>query len=724
MNGSSFDRLSTNGKEIFMSMQIRIDDNMVEAHEGETILAVATRAGIKIPTLCHHPELKPYASCFICAVEIEGMSRLVPSCATMVHEGMVVFTNSERVRASRKVCIELILSDHVGDCRGPCQVECPAGIDIPGFISLLAHKNTEEAIRLIKEVLPFPASLGRVCPRPCEAQCRRTCSDDAVSICFLKRSVADEDLARPDPYVPSVGSDTGRRVAIVGAGPAGLTAAFYLRKLGHAVTVFDAHPEPGGMLRYGIPAYRLPPEVLAREIEIIRRMGVQIECNKRLGRDMTVDSLVQEYHALFLAIGAQAASEMRVPGEREGGAIPAIDFLEQVARGYRPAIGNEVVVVGGGNTAIDAARTSVRLGAKKVTILYRRTRKEMPANILEIEAAEHEGVQMHFLAAPVKMEHHEHGVALDCIEMQLGEPDASGRRRPEPKPNSEFTLQVSAVIAAIGQAVDADGVDAEHTDIKLSKWKTLEVNTETFATSRAGVFAGGDCVSGADIAVTAIAAGRKAATSIDQYLRGEAITGEPKSYLHLMADRPEETPEELKAAIAASPVLRETMPELDAKSRIANFDEVEIGFSPEAAAREASRCLSCGCRSFASCTLRKLVLEYDAMPERFAGARRAFHVDESHEKIRYESHKCILCGSCVRVCSEVKGLDALGFVARGFVTTMKPMLDRPWKQSSCDSCMKCVPLCPTGAIALKVTPAEEILAQRENGIDCSKTLLP
>ncbi len=702
--------------------QVEIDGKKLDAAEGETILAVASRAGIEIPTLCHHPELHPYASCFICVVEVEGVPRLLPSCATPVAEGMVVRTDTERVRASRRSCMELILSDHVGDCRGPCQVECPAGIDIPGFISLLAHNRIEDAVRLIKEQLPFPASLGRVCPRPCERQCHRVCSEDAVSICFLKRFIADEDLERPEPYVPAVGAATGKRVAIVGAGPAGLTAAFYLRKHGHAVTVFDAHAEPGGMLRYGIPAYRLPHDVLAKEIRIIERMGAAIHCGKRLGAEITIGGLAKEYDALFLAIGAQSASEMRVEGEREGGAIPAIAFLEEVAKGKHPALGDEVVVVGGGNTAIDAARTSVRLGANSVTILYRRTRKEMPANEMEIEAAEHEGVRMHFLAAPVAMRREGGRVTLECIEMTLGEPDASGRRRPVPKEGSEFQVSASAVIAAIGQAVDAECVDAEQSDIRISKWGSLTINADTFETSRKGVFAGGDCVSGADIAVTAIAAGRKAASAIDQYLRGEKVTGEPKSYLHLMAPTPEGAPEGLKAQIAAEPSARTPMPELPAKERVKNFEEVEIGFTPEQVAFEASRCLSCGCRSFDSCALRRLALQYDAKPERFAGAKRAFHVDESHERIRYESHKCILCASCVRVCSEVKGLDALGLTGRGFTSTMRPMLDRPWKASTCDSCLKCVPLCPTGAISLKVTPADEVLTRRDQGVDASKTV--
>lgn len=705
-----------------MSFQVTLDGKQVDANSGETILDVAKRSGVEIPTLCHQEGLKPYGSCFICVVEIKGMGRLVPSCATPIADGMDILTNSERVLASRKVCIELLLSDHVGDCRAPCQVECPAGIDVPAFISLLEQNNTEDAVKIIKDVLPFPSSLGRVCPRPCETQCHMACSSNSLSICFLKRYIGDDDLKGPSPYIPKVGKPKGKKVSIVGAGPAGLTAAFYLRKMGYDVDVMDSHSEPGGMLRYGIPEYRLPRDVLAAEIDIIRKMGANIQCNKSMPKDFTINSLIDKSDAVFLAIGAQRASDMRVEGEHDGGAISGIAFLDDIANGKKVDVGDEVVVVGGGNTAIDAARTSLRLGSKNVTILYRRTQAEMPADDIEIDAAIEEGVKMHFLAAPVKMSKTEAGTELECVKMELGEPDASGRRRPVPKKGSEFKIQATAVISAIGQGVDSDCVDADATDIKLTKWYTLDVDPDTFLTSREGVFAGGDCATGADIAVTAIAAGRKAAVSIDQYLRGEKVTGEAKRYYHLMGEKPTDSPPAFIEKIETDAATKMKMPELPAKERIENFEEVETGFTLDDALSEAKRCEGCGCRSFDSCKLQNMAEEYGAKPERFAGERREYFVDDSHPIIRYESHKCIMCGSCIRVCSEEKELNALGFIGRGFSATMRPMLERLWDESSCDSCLKCVPLCPTGAISIRTTPAEEALARRDRGVDASKEI--
>ncbi len=708
---------------------ITIDEKHVQACIDDTILNVARRCGIDIPTLCHHPELKPYTACFICVVEVVGSGKLIPACSTKVYEGLSVMTNSDRVRASRKVCIELLLSDHVGDCKGPCQITCPAGIDIPGFISLLSEKNDAESLRLIKQAVPFPASLGRICPKPCESQCKRSCVDEAVSICFLKRYVADTDLQSEHPYIPNIGNDTHKRIAIIGAGPAGLTAAFYLRQYGHQVSIYDAHEEPGGMLRYGIPAYRLPRDILAKEISIIEKMGAEIKCNQRLGTDIHLSNLRVQHDAVFIAIGAQNASDMRIDGEDAGGVVSGIAFLEEIARlESQPKalndmqVGDHVIVVGGGNTAIDAARTAIRLNAKKVTVLYRRTRDEMPADSVEIDAAMHEGIHFSFLSAPLSLDISDAGVVLHCIQMKLGEPDASGRKRPEKIRGSDYSLSASLIISAIGQSVDSDCVDASENSIDISRWHTLEINKHTFQTQCQDVFAAGDCVSGADNAISAIAAGRKVAVSIHQFVSGEQVKGEPKGYLHSMAENPSDNPSELKTLIQSSQSQRQSMPEEDAKTRIHHFKEVELGYDANQAEDEGERCLACGCRSFQSCKIHQIADDYNAKPERFSGSTRTFYIDDSHPLIQYESHKCIMCGSCVRMCKEVKGLHVLDYVGRGFDSVIMPSLGMSWKESNCDACLKCIPVCPTGAISLKTSPAKEILSQKNSHVDASKCI--
>ena len=675
-------------------INLKINGIDVTVPEGTTILEAARKLGFDIPTLCNAQGLQPFTSCFVCAVKVEGgKGNFVPSCATKVREGMVVTVEGGEVDKARKMCINLLVSDHCGDCMPPCQSECPANIPIKDFMALVAEGKELEAADKIREKTPFAGCLGRICPRPCESQCRRTRVEEPMSICYMKRYIADtEKKEKGAPQFPKPAPATGKKVAIIGAGPAGMAAAYYLALAGHKVTVFEAHAKSGGMLRYGIPYYRLPDSVLVDEFGAIEKLGVEVKYNTAIGRDIKAKELEKDFDALLIATGAQGSSSMRIEGEKNPGIYAGIEVLGKVAEGQKVDLGTKTFIVGGGNTAIDAARTAIRLGSKAI-ILYRRTRSEMPASDFEIDEALAEGVEIQYLTAPLAAERTGDGLALKCIRMQLGEPDASGRRSPVPVEGSEFTEKCTSIIAAIGQRVIADYL--ADLGIELTKRGTVAADAKTLMTSRPGIFAAGDCQTGADIAVRAAAAGRKAAYSINQYLSGQEVTGEPVLFNSSMGPL-NEVPEELfegkeKAA-------RITMPVIDMAKRKAGFEEIETGFSPEKAREEALRCLKCGCEKEKDCKLREYATRYGADANLFKGERRGYNRDDSHQDIRIETGKCISCGSCVRACAEIKGLTILSFDGRGFKTRMHAPFGHSLVNTKCDGCGECVKVCPTGAI--------------------------
>jgi formate dehydrogenase (NADP+) beta subunit len=487
------------------------------------------------------------------------------------------------------------------DALAPCQQTCPAEIDIPRYVRQIKEGDYEGAVHTIRERNPLLLTCGRVCPHPCEDKCRRGIEDEAVSINQLKRFVADYEMNSgkrlPIPCAP----ETGKRVAVIGGGPAGLSCAYFLRRLGHSVTIFDMMPKLGGMTRYGIPEYRLPKAVLQWETDGILNLGIEFQGNVRLGQDYTVDSLREEgFDAIFLGVGAWKDYKLRAEGEDLEGCFTGIDFLTRFAshqQGDNPQdvpVGKKCVVIGGGNTAIDCVRTLVRLGADEVSIVYRRTRKEMPANMVEIEAAEHEGVQFHFLAAPVKAIGDENGHVkqLEYLKMELGEPDASGRRRPVPIEGSETLMDIDMLITAIGQGPDVSFLEKENTikDLEVTRWSTIEADPETLQTNIPYIFAAGDAQTGASLVVEAIGGGRRAARAIHLFLSGEAVTPIPKSL------RKKHIPESLFESVEGiTPIKRTPMPEMPVAERIQSFEEADLVISQKDAARESNRCLNC-CR--------------------------------------------------------------------------------------------------------------------------------
>ena len=464
----------------------------------------------------------------------------------------------------------------------PCSYACPAHIDVPRYVRLCGEGRFAEALAVIREKVPFPGVLGRVCIHPCEQACRREGLNEPIAIKFLKWAATERDDGQWQQRAKKSPA-TGKKAAIIGAGPAGLTAGYYLAKQGHAVTVFEALPEAGGMMRVGIPDYRLPPEKLNAEIDIIKKAGVEIKLNTRI--ESIDDLLAQGYDAVFAAPGAHEGMKMGVEGEDNQGVFDGATFLREINLGNKIDTGERVAVIGGGNVAIDAARISLRAGARKVTIVYRRTRAEMPASPEEVEAALEEGIEIMFLAAPVRIDRAGKILKLACIRMELGEPDASGRRRPVPIKGSEFTTDFDSVIAAIGQTPEIpDGFK-----LKLGRGNTIQASSDTLATSLKGVWAGGDAVSGPASVIEAIAAGRKAAAAIDKYLGGSGDISEtlaPPSELSPCVGKEEGFFELARAAMPALPV----------EKRVGNFEEVELGLSDEAASQEGRRCLQCAVR--------------------------------------------------------------------------------------------------------------------------------
>ena len=549
----------------------------IEILTGSELEAVQGEAGKFQATIVRHPRFVDLDKC-------NGCGECVSVCP--ISRPDAYNENLNQRKAIYREFAQAIPNAFAIEKRGvaPCKNACPIETSAQGYVALIAEGRYEEAYKLIKKVNPLPGICGRVCHHPCEQACQRGEIDEPLAIAYLKRFVVDwvHEHGLKAPIQNEAAKKKNQKVAVIGSGPAGLGAAHKLVTEGYAVTIFEAMSRPGGMLAAGIPDYRLPQAILDGEIQAILDLGVELKLNSPVGKDLPLSQLRRDYDAVFIGAGAQNGKTLGIEGEDLEGYLHAVDFLRRFNLGQSVNIGKKVGVIGGGNAAIDASRTALRLGADEVHIIYRRTQKEMPANAQEIEDALEEGVQMHFLLAPKRIEGSGGKLTgLLCQRMKLGEPDESGRRRPVPIEGSEESLELDTILPAISQAVDYGFAEGEE-PLKTNRWNTIETDA-CLQTNLEGVFAGGDVVSGPDTVIQAIAAGQNAASFIDRFLSGEPMEPKPKD------ERPIAQPD-----LQAERKPRTKMPALDPKERARSFEQVELGFTEEQARQEASRCLQCG----------------------------------------------------------------------------------------------------------------------------------
>ena len=552
-----------------------------------------------------------------------------------------------------------------GDCvklaPAPCQMTCPAGLDIPTYVTLIGQGRDAEAIEVIREDCPFPWVCGLVCTRPCEFMCVRARIDSPISIKTLKGFAAERAMSEGSYKNPGKAPDKDKKVCIIGAGPGGLSAAYYLALMGYAVRVLEEQAVAGGMLLLGIPRYRLPREVIDREVAMLKDLGVEFHFNTRFGRDVTFQQLKAEgFDAYFLAIGAHSSFKLGVPGETDyPQVIEAIDLLRKVALGARQPPGKNVVVIGGGNVAIDAARTCLRLGCESVTLAYRRTRSEMPADAEEIEQAEEEGIKFQYLVVPTEVAGHSNCVeGLRCLQAELVSKPGQDRKYPVPVEGSDFTIDCDVIVCAIGQQVET-GCMASVEGLEWTRRQTIHVHMATMETNMAGVFAAGDAVTGPATVIEAIGGGKRAAQSIDRYL-----SGIPQPTMPPVPTRRGRIDHLEVSAADKMNLKRPQMALLNIDRRRTTFQQVELGY-PEARVREeARRCLRCDI--------------------------------------------CLRCGRCVEVCRDKMGINALQM---GYFDFDHPVAtDFRDTKDKCILCGACATNCPTGAMQMEDKNGERILS--------------
>jgi len=672
-------------------IKVVINGKEIIAEKGTNLLELAKHHNIYIPSLCYLKNYPPPSEpCDLCVVEVEGEG-IVRSCEYKVEKDIRVKTETPQIKSIRKKILESLIANHYGDCKAPCHVSCPGSLNIQGFIGFIAKGDFKAALSLIKERLPFPAVVGRVCPRFCEAICRRSLIDEPVAINNLKRFVADYGLKYGE-IQPEVKPFNGKKVAIIGAGPAGLSCAYFLRLDGFEVTIFDKEKEPGGLLRYGIPNFKLPRDILKKEIENILKLGIEFKGEKVWGKDFSLKDLFDEgFSAIFLATGVRKEKLWGFSGEKL--ALSGIEFLYQFNKekiSLEKFQKKKVIILGCSYTALEIARILRRLESE-VWIVFPKSRIEISIPpYREINYAEKEGVKFLFVTAPLDLKKEGEVYKIRLTKTMLSE-----KREIIPIPGTEFTLEVDYVIRAWGETTDDNfknfGKLEECLEIKKNGFIKVGADLQT---SVPGVFAGGDLVHGSKTVIHAVSSGRRAAGSIKYYLEEKK---KPKHFITIKFDfsrgkRPEDIDSKFLELfpVAERSRLKERSPE----ERIKDFDEITIGLTEEEAIAEAKRCLNCGCLGIHKCEFREILIR-ENIPVTETIRRMKYPINREHPFIEVDLNKCIACQKCVRICP----YSAIDFkiINKG---TPYEYISFSFKDH-CTNCGNCVDICPTGALVKK-----------------------
>ena len=657
-------------------VHVTINGILTNASSRDTILTTANRLGISIPTLCYLEGKSGLESCGLCMVEVEGQGHVIPACASKVQEGMIIRTDTEKLRKGRRLTLELLLSDHLGDCVAPCEVACPASIDIPEFIRQIRYENYSESERVIREAIAFPGVLGRVCPKFCEGVCRRAEYDEAISICSLKRFPADS-VREKHTQLPPRQPSTGKQVSIVGGGIVGLTTAYYLLLEGHSCTVYESDVRLGGAIRNLIPEYRLPAGIVEEEIDCITSLGLEVCFNQTLGRDYSLEELRQKSDAVLLAIGASIENLPQFPGSEYG--IRCSDFLQRVSHGQPPQVSGHVMVFGSGATALDASRTLLRLGADQVTLAMTPSMKTRLFFSPFVSYGLEEGVRILDETTLISMDPTPNGTC-HCVLCHAGE---------------ETSMDVSAVY--LSGHMEPDIALLEKEGLKTAK-HGVQIDRHQLTTSIPGVFAAGSIAQSGRYAVHGSASGKQAAHLIHRFLMGINQTDRDLINVRMHHVTPEEKTVlwGKRTTAPRSEELRIPGPAIPG-----SFVEVVQGLDQASATKEAQRCLQCDCAKKKNCSLRIQSTEFEANPKAFRGDRPPLEIDDTHEDVIYEAGKCIKCGRCIAVAEEKQVPLGLSYIGRGFRVKVGVPLNQTIREGLREVAQECVEVCPTGALARK-----------------------